>query len=131
LGGALARDSTKEIRMRKTLLGLALLSLAGCGSDISGQWRGTAGSDSMFLDLSQDGQDVSGNSCEAPGKDCSTIQQGTFADGKLSFYYEWSEAGATPRVTVSLSLDDSGDVLSGTAHSTKCNCDLHTELTRQ
>ena len=115
----------------RTLLGLALLSLAGCGSGISGEWQGTAGNDSMFLDLSQDGQDVTGDACEAQGMDCYAIQQGTFVDNGLSFYYEWSEAGGMPRVTASLSLDDSGDLLSGTVHSTKCNCDLHTELTRQ
>jgi hypothetical protein len=117
-----------------------LLSLFGCGpsdgdddvvaANFTGQWSGTAGDDSTYLDLTQTGSSVEGSACERPGMDCMAIVNGTTSGRELTFSYSWLEEGATYTVTAALELSADGSAVDGRYTSSKCSCSLDVRLTR-
>jgi len=88
---------------------------------VSGRWCGNAvstpsectGDEVEYVELTAVGSVVTGQDCEEFERDCHDVQAGTFADGRLIFFYTFS----LDRVDVALTL--SGDTLNGTYTTTK------------
>jgi hypothetical protein len=117
---------------------LAAFALTGCGDDaanpedVTGRWAGTVGTDSAYLELSQDGLVVQGEACERPGLDCYSLLGATFIDGQLTGSYSWFESDGSGYTTfVSLMIDEGGSEFSGSYTSTECSCRLDARLSRQ
>jgi len=99
--------------------------------DLTGKWRGKAGGDSVFLDVTVAGADVSGNACESPTHDCYVLEGATFVDGRMTGSYSWPESGQTSTVKIDLVMSADGASLTGTYASSKCApCALAATLTR-
>jgi hypothetical protein len=121
---------------RRLAVALGSLLLFGCGSsdgdddavagNFTGQWSGTAGGDSTYLDLTQTGNGVEGSACERPGMDCMTIMDGRTSGRVLTFSYSWLEPsdGETYTVTADIDLDAHGSALEGSYTRSKCSCSL-------
>jgi len=112
-------------------VGIVLL-LAGCGgesgnAEVGGNWVGGGSGESTYLELQQSGSAVTGQACERPGHDCYPIKDGKLSGQSLTFCYEFD----THKVTATLTLSVDGKTLTGSYHSTKCNCDLAVSLTKQ
>jgi hypothetical protein len=76
------------------------------------------GDEVEYLELSQSGSQVTGQICEAYGKDCAPVEDGTLSGSKLTFGFSPEEVGGLAN------LELSGDLLQGTLHSDKCACEL-------
>ena len=102
-------------------------------SDVSGAWCGAnvatavecVGDEVGYLELTQSGETVSGQSCEAFEHDCQAVQAGTFSGNHLSYFYTFD----VYRVDASFDVA-SATTLHGTFHSDKCNCDQPLTLHR-
>ena len=106
------------------------LALACSGSEkagsVAGSWCGREvstpeqcqGGEVEYLELSQNGSQVTGQICEAYDKDCAPIEHGKLSGNKLTFGFDPEDVGGLAN------LELSGDVLQGTLHSDKCACEL-------
>ena len=94
-------------------------SVAGswCGRDVSAPEQ-CVGDEVEYLELAQSGSQVTGQICEAYGKDCAPIEAGKLSGTKLTFGFDPEDVGGLA------DLELSGDVLQGTLHSDKCACEL-------
>lgn len=110
-------------------VGVGFLALA-CSSDdagdVTGKWCGREvsapeqclGDEVEYLELVQSGSTVTGQICEAYGKDCAPIENGTLEGTKLRFDFSPATVGGKA------DLQLSGNQLSGALHSDKCSCEL-------
>jgi hypothetical protein len=140
-------DAHRWCNLGRMKLGVLLfavgLGLGGCGGDddgqagsgeITGRWAGTAGTDSAYLELAQQGVLVDGEACERPQMDCHPLLGATFVNRQLTGSYSWFESdGSSYTVFISLMLSANGSELAGSYTSTKCEdtCRLDALLTRQ
>lgn len=108
--------------------GSSTSSSSGGTSSFAGKWTGPVGQDSSHLDLQQNGATVTGQACEAPGKDCYAFS-GEAAGDRLTGSYSWMESGKTEKVVVDLRAD--GNALVGKYTVSKCMCTLDASLQRQ
>lgn len=94
-------------------------SVAGswCGREVSTPEE-CQGDEVEYLELSQSGAQVTGQICEAYGKDCAPVEDGKLSGSTLTFGFSPEEVGGLAN------LELSGDVLQGTLHSGKCACEL-------
>jgi hypothetical protein len=110
-------------------LGVLALGCAGsheAGGDVSGKWCGRdvaspeacLGDEVEYLDLVQNGSQVTGKICEAYEADCAPVENGKLSGTKLTFGFDPQDVGGLAE------LELSGDVLDGTLHSGKCACEL-------
>ena len=90
---------------------------AWCGADVSSAER-CVGDEVEYLELLQDGTEVTGQICEAYEKDCAPIEDGKLEGTKLTFGFSPTIVGGRG------DLQLTGDVLMGTLHSDKCACEL-------
>jgi hypothetical protein len=120
--------------MKRWLLGayLGAVAMACSASDgepsgsVTGRWCGRevstaeqcTGDEVEYLELVQDGSQVTGQICEAYGKDCAPIEEGKLSGSRLTFGFDPVNVGGLA------TLELSGDVLQGTLHSDKCACEL-------
>ena len=124
----------KGVRDLVAVVLAACVSNVACGSEaetpegLTGQWCGAhvgapAECNGAYLDITQSGSSVSGQACEWYEHDCYPLDNGTLSGAALTFDYSWTEAGTTYTVNASLALSADGNTLSGSYHSSKCNCD--------
>lgn len=88
-----------------------------CGRDVAAKEE-CQGDEVEYLELSQTGSTVTGQICEAYGKDCAPIENGKLEGSKLTFGFSPETVGGLADLTLS------GDTLSGNLHSDKCGCEL-------
>ena len=124
-------------------------STAPSGSDLTGLWRvgfyvGTRDDYSTY-ELKQVGTSLTGGHCQTSyvaseggadfvleSVDCETNAiTGTFADPALRLEYDFVEEGQSYVTTFQGNVSADGGRLSGTGHSTKCNCDFEFRAARQ
>jgi hypothetical protein len=113
--------------------------LAGCSDpksvatpSVSGSWCGAVvatpaeckGDEVEYLELTQNGDAVTGRVCEAYEKDCYDVQAGAVQDGKLTLFYEFDGN------RVDVALDVGVNTLMGAFSSSKCACSLSFTLHR-
>lgn len=103
----------------------------GQPTDLSGAWCGLqvqspaacVGDEALYMEVEQEGTTLSGVFCEAYEKECYPLT-GTLDGSSLSFEYHFS--GET--VTGTFETGDAS--LQGSLFSTKCGCEIPTELFR-
>jgi len=106
-------------------LGCSDAEEAAAGS-VTGRWCGREvstpeecqGDEVEYLELSQSGSQVTGQICEAYGKDCAPIEDGKLSGSTLTFGFDPEDVGGLATLKLA------GDVLDGTLHSDKCGCEL-------
>ena len=112
--------------------------------DLTGLWRfgfwvGTEDDFSTYQ-LEQTGTTVAGSDVEVDvgaewvleSATCTkSAITGTFSDPSLTMQDAWNENGVDYTTSFVGQLGDDGQTLSGTGHSTKCNCDFQFRAARQ
>jgi hypothetical protein len=121
-----------ESMWSRRLMGLIVGSLvASCSgesvsADVTGNWCGQdvgakeqcQGDEVEYLELVQSDSSVTGQICEAYGKDCTPIEGGKVDGRKLTFTFAPTSVGGK------VDLELQGDTLVGTIHADKCDCEL-------
>jgi hypothetical protein len=95
-------------------------------ADLTGNWCGAqvadptacVGDEVGYLDLTQNGDTVTGRACEAFEKDCYELQSGVVSGDKFTFFYTFD----TFRVDGDFTLGV--DALAGSYYSDKCTCQI-------
>jgi hypothetical protein len=112
------------------------LALLGCGGgdgdpgvvqgEVTGAWCGRevsspeecTGDEVEYLELKQQGDQVTGIICEAFQQDCAPIEDGLLQGAKLTFGFDPQDVGGLATLTLN------GDILDGDLYSGKCACHL-------
>jgi hypothetical protein len=106
--------------------------------DVGGQWCGLPVADPMdcrgdevfYAELAQAGGTVTGQFCEAYGRDCYDIAGGVVAGRTVTFHYEFDDSPGIARVDVDVEVSSDEASMTGTAFSTACDCELDVLLFR-
>jgi len=129
----------------RNLIGLVSLgaaaALLGCSDnpsvepdDVTGHWCGKevatsaecVGDEVEYLELTQAANGVvTGVNCEAFGKECYDVKSGSYANGRLTYYYTFDIFRVDGDFT-----GTSANTLTGALHSDKCGCDVPITLHR-
>ncbi|MCA9670174.1 MAG: hypothetical protein KC503_31485 [Myxococcales bacterium] len=112
-----------------TVMPLLLLTFCalGCGGDdLSGHWcakRVTRpeSCDALYLDVSEDDEELSGQFCEKYGSNCNPLINGKVEGSIVTFSYN---IGNTDRADADLGWNLENTELSGTLYSTRCDCKI-------
>lgn len=107
------------------LLGVLCIG-CGSGDDVSGNWCANAvktveACDTLFLELAQDGSDLSGQFCEQYNKNCNPLTKGHVDGSLVTFTYNF---GAKDHADADLGWNLEDTELEGTLLSTACNCKI-------
>ncbi len=105
---------------------MCVVLLIGCGEDVTGHWCGRkvskdadcVGDEVGLLLLSQDGDTVDGQACEAHEHDCHVLERGLVSGRQVAFHYSFQGGH------VDATLELRGDTLEGKFFASKCKCDL-------
>ena len=128
---------------RSLLCSLPLLACLACAgkSDgdsssgaVSGAWCGRevssaeecVGDEVFYVELEGAAAALSGQACEAYGKECYALIDATLQGRELTYSYEFSGY----RVDADLTLGADGETLSGVLFATKCGCEIPITLHR-
>lgn len=110
----------------RILVAASLMSLLGCGEDVTGHWCGLrvskdsecVGDETGMLLVNQEGDKIDGQACEAHLHDCHILEKGRVSGNQIDFHYSFRDG----YVDATLSIE--GDVMHGRFYASKCKCDI-------
>jgi hypothetical protein len=108
------------------------------GVDVQGSWCGAdvatpaqcVGDEVMYLEFTSSAGSLTGRFCDEYQGDCYDFTSASVAGNRVTIEYSWFESAYATTFVVTGTFTLDGDQMTGSLHSTKCNCDTPATLHR-